>query len=303
MEFRHLRYFVAVAEEGHVGRAAERLHIAQSPLSRQILQLEERIGVALFEHARKRVRLTEAGHRFLDEARRILRDADLAVLRTRKLAAGESGVLAIGFVDGAVHSGLLPAALRRLQARYPDIQVELSEQRSGPQREALRNGTLDIGLLYTPPPADDPELAARLVLSETLVLALPCDHPLATAPAIAPRDLDGAPWIALPREINPQARERFLATCAAAGFRPDIRFEATNIVTVLGLVGGGLGLTLAQTSARQLTPPNVVWRDLPWLSLRVPIHVVYPVPERRAAAGRFLEALAAAGPPPRLTSS
>lgn len=292
MEFRHLRYFIAVAEEGHVGRAAERLHIAQSPLSRQILQLEERIGVALFEHAKKRVRLTEAGHRFLDEARRMLREADLAVVRTRKLAAGESGPLTIGFVDGAVHCGLLPSALRRLQSQYPEIRVELSELRSAPQREALRSGLLDVGLLYSPPgPEEEAELVSRLVLSEPLVLALARDHPLAAAEAIRPQDLDGAPWIALPREINPAARQRFLDSCAVAGFTPDVRFEATNIVTVLGLVGGGLGVTLAQASARHLTPPNVVWRTLPWFTLRVPVHVVRPVECRRAATANFLAAL------------
>lgn len=294
MELRHLRYFVAVAEEGHVGRAADRLHIAQSPLSRQILQLEDRIGVALFEHAKKRVRLTEAGRRFLDEARRLLADADLAVVRTRKLAAGESGPLTIGFVDGAVHCGLLPGALRRLQASFPEIRVELSELRSGPQREALRSGLLDVGLLYSPPGPEEGELAARLVLSEPLVLALSRDHPLAGVEAIRPADLDGSPWIALPREINPAARQRFLDTCAASGFTPDIRFEATNIVTVLGLVGGGLGLTLAQASARQLTPPNVVWRELPWFALRVPIHVVHPLESRRAATDHFLAAVDAA---------
>ncbi len=291
MEFRHLRYFVAVAEEGHVGRAAERLHMAQSPLSRQILQLEERIGVSLFEHAKKRVRLTEAGRRFLDEARRMLSDAESAVARTRRLAAGECGPLAVGFVDGAVHSGFLPTALRRLQVRHPDVRVALSEMRSTPQLEALRGGLLDVGFVYSPPGPEDADLASRPILRERLALALPCDHPLVTADEIRATDLDGAPWIALPRAISPGARQRFLAACAAAGFAPDVRFEAANIAAVLGLVGGGLGLTLAQASARHLAPPGVVWRELPWFALDVTIHVVRPAQRLRATAARFLDVL------------
>lgn len=301
MELRHLRYFVVVAEEENVGRAAERLHVSQSPLSRQIRQLEERLGVTLFQREKKRLRLTEIGRAFLGEARALLRESDDAVSRTQRLAAGETGTLAIGFVDGAVHGGVLQAALRRLQTTRPGIRIELAELRSAPQKEALLRGALDVGLLYTPPPPDDPRLASELVLDQRLVLALPRQHPLATVATIRPADLDGAPWIALPRAIDAAARERFLAACAGSGFHPDIRFEAASITTVLGLVGANLGVAMAQEGVRQMALETVVLRDLPWFPLRVRVYAAWSRLSPRPTVAHFLEILTQGLEPPART--
>jgi len=275
VDLRHLRYFVAVAEAEHVGNAAQRLHISQSPLSRQIRQLEDGLGLALFERSRKRLRLTPAGRLFLEDARLLIAEAERVVERARAAARGDRGTLTLGYVTGVLHSGVLPAVLRRF--RHPDsvVQVEMRMLRSSAQLEALRHRQLDVGFVYTPPEEDDSELTAVPVVSEPLMLALPEDHSLAKKTLILAEDLDGMPWIASPRAVNPLARERFLATCAECGFSPDLRFEADEPLTALSLVSAGLGLTLVQASLGKSGQNGVVVRHVPWLPLAVEVFAVF----------------------------
>ena len=151
MELQQLRYFVAVAETEHVARAAERLHISQSPLSRQIRQLEEDLGLQLFERIKQRVRLTPAGRAFLDEARDLLAQASRLEERARQVGKGEMCSLSIGYCEGIVHNGRLPAALRRFRAQYPGVGLKLAAMRSAEQAEALERASIDIALAYNVP--------------------------------------------------------------------------------------------------------------------------------------------------------
>ncbi|MBV2355556.1 LysR family transcriptional regulator [Streptomyces sp. J2-1] len=265
LDLRQLRYFVVVAETEHVGRAAELLHMSQSPLSRQIAQLEKHLGLALFERSQQRIRLTADGRVFLTETRALLRHADRLENLGRRLGRGEEGGLCIGYVSDAMNAGVLPSALRDLHGDRPDVHVALYRMTGAEQFEGLRQRSLDIAFVPEPPAEDDPDLTAALLLEDPLLLALPAGHPLAEAAEIRPADLDGQPWIAVENSQDPGWRDDFVAACAASGFTPDIRLEATEPLTALGLVASGLGLALVQRSMRHGSSQDVVVRELPWL--------------------------------------
>ncbi|QUH01908.1 LysR family transcriptional regulator [Saccharopolyspora erythraea] len=264
LDLRQLRYFVCVAETEHVGQAAERLHISQSPLSRQIAQLEKNLGLALFERGQQRIRLTRDGQVFLTEARALLRHADRLESLGRRLGRGEEGGLCIGYVADAIHTGILPGALRALHDARPDVHIALYNLSPTEQFEGLRQRSLDIALVHEPPPTDDPDLLAAPLLQDPLLLALPARHPLAGQEEIAPSDLDGQPWIAVENAQDPAWRDAFIAACTAAGFTPDVRFNAAEPLTALGLVASGLGLAFIQKSMARATTEEVAVRTLPW---------------------------------------
>ncbi|HVW49842.1 MAG TPA: LysR substrate-binding domain-containing protein [Trinickia sp.] len=290
MELQQLRYFVAVAETEHVARAAERLHISQSPLSRQIRQLEDHLGLQLFERIKQRVRLTPAGRDFLEQARELLSQAERIEERARQVGKGEACSLSIGYCEGVIHNGRLPAALRRFRSTHPRVKLKLSAMRSGEQIDALERSAIDVALLYNLPKPNE-SLESRLLTSEPFVLALSDDHPLAARETLTPSDLDGMPWIALPKSLNPAARERFLAACAGCGFAPDIQFEVAHVSTTLGLVSAGLGLAIMQSSMRRMRPPGVVFKPMDWLPLLVEIHVLWRARAQTAGVRYFLRAL------------
>jgi len=187
IDFRQLRYFVVVAEEEHVGRAAERLHISQSPLSRQIAQLEERLGLTLFERSQQRIRLTRDGQTFLAETKALLTHASRLESLGRRLGRGEEGGLCIGYIENAMHAGVLPNALRVLRDDRPNVHIALYNLPSLEQHEGLRQRSLDIALVGAPPATDDPALMALRVLADPMLLALPEHHPLAGVSELAAR--------------------------------------------------------------------------------------------------------------------
>ncbi len=195
LDLRQLRYFVAVAEDEHVGRAAERLHISQSPLSRQIAQLEERLELQLFERSQQRIRLTADGRTFLAEARALLTHANRLESLARRLGRGDEGGLCIGYLEYAMHSGVLPTALRELRGDRPAVHIALYNQQSDVQLEGLRQRSLDIALVCEPPAFDDPDLEATQVLNDPMLLAVPAAHALASAEIITPADLASQQWI------------------------------------------------------------------------------------------------------------
>ncbi|MER7082390.1 transcriptional regulator, LysR family [Saccharopolyspora kobensis] len=264
LDLRQLRYFVAVAETEHVGQAAERLHISQSPLSRQIAQLEKNLGLTLFERSQQRIRLTRDGQVFLAESRALLQHADRLENLGRRLGRGEEGGLCIGYVADAIHTGILPGALRALHDAQPDVHIALYNLSPSAQFEGLRQRSLDIALVHQPPSADDPDLVAAPLFQDPLLLAVPAKHPLADKAEIVPGDLDGLPWVAIENAQDPAWRDTFIASCAAAGFTPDIRLDAAEPLTALGLVASGLGLALVQKSMANATAEDVEVRELPW---------------------------------------
>lgn len=290
MELQQLRYFIAVAETEHVGHAAERLHISQSPLSRQIRLLEAQLGLQLFERVKQRVRLTPAGREFLVEARDLLAQASRVEERAREVGRGDMCSVSIGYCEGVVHNGRLPAALRRFRMAYPRARLKLAAMRSGEQTEALERSVIDVAFVYNPSHRSE-LLASRLLSSEPFVLAVADDHPLARKKSVTARDLDGAPWIAMPKENNPAARERFLTACRSAGFTPDIQFEVAQVANTLGLVSAGLGFAAMQASMQRMNPPGVVFKKLDWLPLTVDVHVMWRARAQSAGVRHFLDAL------------
>jgi DNA-binding transcriptional LysR family regulator len=279
LDIRQLNYFVAVAEEEHVGRAAERLHISQSPLSRQIAQLEERLGLTLFERSQQRIRLTADGKTFLAETRAFLTHGQRLESLGRRLGQGDEGGLCIGYVENAMHSGVLPAALRAVRSSRPAVHVALYNQQSSDQLEGLRQRSLDVALVCAPPAADDEELDRLQVVSDPMLLALPAGHPLAQADALARplavEELRNQEWIAIHHKDGAFEHDHLTVTCAKAGFTPDVRMRAPEPMTALGLVAAGLGIAMIQQSLRHQAPPGVVLREAPWFDYRTPLWVVW----------------------------
>ena len=269
IELRLLRYFLAVAETEHVGRAAARLHISQSPLSRQIRQLEDALGVALFRRERQRIRITAAGRWLLGPARELVGRAELLVRDARQLGDGQIGEIALGFVGAALSSGVLPAALRRLRDQRPGVRIVLRQLSSRDQLAQLRSRELDLGLVHRPPRAAD--LEEHRLLDQPYVLAVPRPGPLARGPVRAAQ-LDGQPWIAV--LAGDSDRERWTAAWDAAGFSPRVVVRVVEWASALALVDAGVGLALIPASYAAAHPPRVAIRALPWLRMTSPLSLV-----------------------------
>lgn len=297
LDIRQLQYFVAVAEEEHVGRAAERLHISQSPLSRQIAQLEEKLGLTLFERSQQRIRLTRDGRTFLAETQAFLLHAKRLEAMAKRLGRGDDGGLCVGYVEHAMHAGVLPAGLRTLRASRPSVHVALYSQHTSEQLEGLRQRSLDIALVCEPPPADDPDLEAARVLSDPLILALPEAHPLCALKELTAADLSGQDWIAVRHQETGLQHDNFMAACARAGFTPKILMEASEPITALGLVAAGLGVAMVQQGLRHQAPPGVVLRELPWFTYRTPLWAAWHRINLRPLVTSFRETLLELAPP------
>ena len=268
MELRHLRYFVAVAEELHFGRAALRLRIAQPALSQQVRALERELGVELLARTKRRVALTEPGRLFLPEARRTLAQAAAAADVARRAAAGQVGRLRIGYVDAALW-GVLPAVLGAYRERHPGVRLTLMERLPTQQVAALRQGDLDVGI--GPPPRGAAELETAPVSEERVVVALPAAHPLAAHEAIDLRALADEPWVLVPARMPSRLRELVTTACAAAGFTPRVAQEAKQLDALVALVSAGLGVTFVPHAAGRLPRAGVVYRPLAGEALRFPL--------------------------------
>ncbi len=259
MELRHLRYFVAVAGELHFGRAAAKLHISQPPLSQQIQDLERELGVELLHRTRHFVALTEAGRAFLEEARRILEDTDHAVAMARKAGRGELGHLSIGFGHASA-AGVLGRILRAFRVQHPKVTIDLQTLHSVEQVEALVSRRIDVAFPILP--ASHRDLAAEAIATEPLVAALPADHPRASRRRVALAELRSEPFIRLSPAAAPTFHDLVQKACADMGFAPKVAHEAGHILTVLGLVGSGLGVAIVPGWLRTGPCDGVVFRSL-----------------------------------------
>jgi DNA-binding transcriptional LysR family regulator len=286
MELRHLRYFVAVAEELHFSRAAARLHIAQPPLSQQIRGLERDLGVALFSRTRRRVDLTPAGRALLEEARRILAQADRAARIARRAGAGAIGQLALAFVPSA-DLDLLPRVLRLWRGRFPDVELDLQVLLPVAQMEALAAGRIQVGLLRLPVVADR-AVVVEPIQSEPLVAVLPRRHRLARRPRVRLADLAGDTIMMFPRHVAPGYYDVMISAFRDAGFTPSV-FHPGTMQTNLALVSAGLGASLLPSSIRNLRRAGVVYRPLMPPVPRVELAVAYRRDERSAVLPAFLE--------------
>jgi DNA-binding transcriptional LysR family regulator len=269
MELRHLRYFVAVGEEQHYGRASRRLRVAQPALSRQIQDLEEEVGFKLFDRLPRGVKLSAAGKLFLDDARRILQEVSEAAARAARVARGQSGTLRVGFAENASWRGVVPDSFRWFREHQPDAELQLKPAASLEQLEAIRSGRLDAGFLNFMPKAD-PELDQLLVATHYVELAVPIRHPLAKLKKLRLRDLTDAPFVWFPRWANPAFYDRMMLACYRGGLKsPHIVQEGFNEATILSLVSTGLGVGWVLGTARWRCPETVA--ILPVIDLNVPL--------------------------------
>jgi DNA-binding transcriptional LysR family regulator len=268
MELRHLRYFLAVGEEQHYGRAARRLRVAQPALSRQIQDLEEEIGFKLFERLPRGVRLSAAGKLFLEEVRRILRDVNDAAARAARVAHGHSGTLRVGFTESASWRGVVPESFRRFRELRPDAELQLQASPSLEQLEDIRSGRLDAGFVFNVPTAD-PELELLRVAEQRIELAALRRHPLTKLKTLRLRDLTEAKFVWFPRRASPALYDRLMRECFRGGLRsPRIVQEGLDEATILSLVANGLGVGWVLVTARWRCPDSVV--IMPVVDLNVP---------------------------------
>jgi DNA-binding transcriptional LysR family regulator len=260
VEIRQLQAFVAVGEELHFGRAAARLHMAQSPLSQVIRRLEGDVGVPLLRRTTRRVELLPAGEVLLERARAILVATSAAGEDARAAASGEIGRLAIGFT-GSMTYALLPHLTKALRARLPRVQLDLRGEMLTPaQVESLIDGTLDVALLR--PPIDHPELMLERVGVEPLVAAIPADHPLAALEHVPVARLADEPFIVYPSSARSVVHDAVDATCADHGFSPLVAMEVAETSTLISFVAAGVGVALVPTSAQQMSVSGAVYRPV-----------------------------------------
>jgi DNA-binding transcriptional LysR family regulator len=282
-----LRYFVALAEKLHFGRAAEALHISQPPLSRAIRALEERLGVPLFLRTRRRVQLTPEGLRLLDEARRIQGQLERVCAELRGIAAGERGRLRVGFVSLADY-GVLPGLLRDFKAARPGVALALREMLSPDQAAALAAGELDFGLLL-PPVQEAAALEHVVVQRERFVAALPGRHRLARKTGkLAVRELEGEPLVMVPREIAPGLYDIVAGLVQRAGLSLDVAQEAIQMQTVVSLVSSGLGAAIVPASVANLGRRGVAYREIADAHPRLDLWLAWPRGALPPAAQEFV---------------
>src|SRR5579883_1571107 len=259
IELRHLRYFLAVAETLHFSKAAERLGIAQPPLSHQIKQLEQLVGHRLFDRTTRGVKLTLAGQLLADRARGTIEKVHDDLAQVRRLGRGEEGTLTVGF-SGSVMFTNLPAAIESYRRRYPKVELRLREFETSAQISRLLDGTLDLAFLRDGDATEGIRMST--VLKERYVAVLPAAHPLTRKPSLRVGDLRDQPFILFARRMGALAFDRTMACCESGGFRPNIVQEAPQWPTLVRLVAAGLGVSLAPACVATVTLPGAVYRDV-----------------------------------------
>ena len=275
MELRHLRYFVGVAEEQHFGRAAERLHVAQPGLSRQIQDLEREMGFLLFDRLPRGVRLNEAGKAFLGDARRILQDVEEARRRAAQIALGKAGTLRIGIATALSWHGMIADSFREFRRRQSGVEFVLHHMLSVHQVDAVISGRLDAGFAVTVAPWPK-DLEHLQFAQDRLVLAVPKGHPLTRRERVRLRDLRDMPFVWIQRWANPVFHDQLMQACARGGLgTPRIVQEATDRDTQLGLVQCRIGVAWLTESTRWHCPRGVVLLPVVDMKIRLPFNLIW----------------------------
>ena len=275
MELRHLRYFVGVGEEQHFGRAAERLHIAQPALSRQIQDLEKEIGCPLFERLPRGVKLSAAGKLFLEDSRRILAEVQEAARRAAQAARGLAGTLRIGFVESISWHGIVPESFRRFHQTQAGAEMIPIPMLSMAQADAVRTGRLDAGFIVRTAALGE-DLEQRTVSVHRVVLAVPKGHLLTRKKRLRLRDLKDVPFVCFPRRANPPAYDRLLEACYKGGLKSlRIVQEADDHATILSLVACRLGVAMVSDSARWQCPRGVTLLPIVDLNVNVSFSLIW----------------------------
>ncbi|VVE45012.1 LysR family transcriptional regulator [Pandoraea commovens] len=266
IDVRLLRYFIAVAETGHMTRAAERLGIGQPPLSQQIRVLETQLGVTLFERLPRGMALTDAGQAFLADAYEVVRKLDQAVDDVRRVAAGIKGRLSVGFTSSAALHPFVPTVIRAFRSDAPSVSLMLDESSTGDLLDGLRDGHIDVAFIRQPQ-GNTGEITVVQVLEEPMVLAVPSAHPLALTgragkAAVPMTAIASEKLILYRRRAGQGLYDAIIAACHGAGFSPAIEQEAPRLLTTLSLVAAGLGVSVVPASLMRMQIEGIVYRPL-----------------------------------------
>jgi DNA-binding transcriptional LysR family regulator len=289
MEFRQLRYFLAVAEHLHFTEAAQRLGIAQPPLSQQILKLEREIGTPLFIRHPRRVELTEAGRLLRESARRIVDDAQQALIDVRNAGRGETGRLSIGFAGSTVFHPLVAKVMQSYRSSYPRVAISCVESNSVALLNEVAERRLDAALIRLPLGCG--ELKVEPLVDEDMIAVLPANHRLSRRRRIDLADLAGDSFIFFPRPIGPDLFDSMIEACRAAGFTPAIGMDSPQISSTANLVAAGFGVTLIPASIRQFQAEGVTFHELQGKPLRTGIALVHRPRERAQTVLNFLKVM------------
>jgi DNA-binding transcriptional LysR family regulator len=291
MEFRQLRYFLAVAEHLHFTEAASHLGIAQPPLSQQILKLEREIGTPLFIRYPRRVELTEAGRLFRDSARRIIDDAQQALIEVQNAGRGETGRLALGFAGSTVFHPIVANLMQTYRKQYPRVAITCVESNSVAVLGEVVERRLDAALVRLPLHCG--ELSVEPLIDEDMIAVLPVSHRLSRRKRVALADLADDSFIFFPRPIGPELYDSMIEACRAAGFTPEIGMDSPQISSTANLVAAGFGVTLIPASIRQFKAEGVSFHELQGKPLRTGIALVMRPRERAQTVLNFVKVLRA----------
>jgi DNA-binding transcriptional LysR family regulator len=302
MYLRRLRYFVIAAEEENFHRAAERLHVAQPALSKQIALLEAELGCALFSRHKGRVFLTEVGRIFLADTRRILRDLELAAERAREATAGQLGVLNVGIRETAGRSPVVSGAFRHFRDAYPGVELRLHPMTSPAQCAALQTGDLDVGFIYLSP-VHDRELQRFKIANDRFHLALPHTHRLAKRRQIHLRDLEEEQFIWLARSRNAYYSDTLLRTCLDAGMVPRIIQEVDGESTALNLVAVGMGVSFIVAPTDVSPQPDIVFKRVVELNTELQLALVWSERAESSIIDNFIKTVRQIADPRRKSKS
>lgn len=286
MNLRRLQMFVVVAEELHFTRAAERLSMAQPPLSQQIRRLEDELGVRLLARTSRKVELTAAGRQLLKGARELFAKRVEVINSTKLAAGGEIGVLRLGAAASAAF-GVIAELIRVFRSKHPEVSVELNEREADPMISGLLAGEVDVAIIRGP--FSHAELKTRPLLREPLQLVIPSHHRLAETPEIDLGELADEPFMLFPRHTAPAFHDTITSVFAGTGFSPQVRQEAHSWASLVGLVGAGLGFTIAPASAAAIKSDYVVFKAIKGVQAEAELVFAYRAKGFSPAAERFLK--------------
>ena len=287
LELRHIRYFIAVAEELNFTRAAARLGIGQPPLSQQIKDLEAELGTALLRRVPHGAELTEAGRIFLEEGRLTLAAASHATIAARRAARGDFGRLNLGFTSSAHFSAIVPSIIRDFSRRYPEVELRLDEDNTSKLLDALLLGTVDVAFTHSGSQGDS-RLNVALVKTEPLVAALPLGHRYSGQALVRVSDLADDEFIMKRRSVGPELYRAVLEACRSVGFEPKLGHEAPQLATVISFVAAELGVALVPTSMQQIQAAGVAYVPTEDVKAAVELHLVWRRQESSQVAKNFV---------------
>ncbi|BAK78081.1 transcriptional regulator, LysR family [Pseudogulbenkiania sp. NH8B] len=287
MELRHLRYFIAIAEEQNFTRAAERLGIQQPPLSQQIRQLEQELGTPLFRRLTRKVELTEAGASFLSDARAILEQVERAKNSVQRFSRGEAGRIRIGFAGATYFQPEVTALIRDYRARYPGVQLLPEQSNTALLVEGLRSGEIDVAFVR-PPIGGADGLNTQLLVEEDMLVALPAAHRLSRQAALPLSALAEETFILFPRAISPGLYDNLISAFHQAGFSPRLGQEAPQIASIVPMIDAGFGISLVPRSVSQIRTEGVRYVPITAPVPAAPIGIAYRQDQHSVALAHFV---------------